>query len=130
MNRPASPLSRWKEIVHPIFWPLFFWNLRRFARFLRQRIETGGNGLIDYEVTWWGGIRIYEMYNPDAPAWDAGLEGCSRCVHIATLDVLNPHLTQAPQIPAKAGIHGSLPSQGQAEPFVGTFPNLSHLNTS
>jgi len=97
MNRPASPLSRWREIVHPIFWPVFFWNLRQFAKFLRLRIEAGGNGLISYDVTWWGGIRIFEMYNPDAPAWDAKLEGCAKRVHVATLDVFNPCLsTRAP----------------------------------
>jgi len=145
MNRPASPLSRWREIVHPIFWPVFFWNLRRFAGFLRLRIEAGGNGLIRYDVTWWGGIRIYELFDPDAPTWDSGLEGCSRRVHIDTLDVLNPYLTQFPQVPAQAGIHGSvslpeallasfihgsLPAQGPAGLHAGTFPNLPFINTS
>ena len=145
MNRPVSPLARWRSIVHPIFWPVFFWNLRRFAKFLRLRIEAGGNGLISYDVTWWGGIRIYELFDPDTPAWDAPLQGCAKRVHIATLDVLNPHLTLAPQIPPKAGIdgsvclpgalaasfvHGSLPEQGPAENFAGTFPNLPYLNTS
>ena len=110
-----------------------------------MRIEAGGNGLISYDVTWWGGIRIYEMYHPDAPAWDAPLQGCAKRVHIATLDVLNPHLTPFPQIPAKAGIHGSvclpgalaasfvhgsLPAQAPAENFAGTFPYLPYLNTS
>jgi len=144
MNQ-ASPLARWREIVHPIFWPVFFWNLRKFAIFLRLRTEASGNGLISYDVTWWGGIRIYEIHDPDTPAWNAGLDDCATRVHLATLDVSNPHLTKRPQIPAQAGIHGSvsnpgalmativhgsLPAQGPADIFVAAFPDLAFLNTS
>lgn len=67
-TRSTSPIACWRETFCPLFWPVFFWNLRKFANFLRQRIETGGNRLIDYELTWWGGIGIYEMFDPDAPA--------------------------------------------------------------
>ncbi|MEO0817515.1 MAG: hypothetical protein AAFX86_09445 [Pseudomonadota bacterium] len=69
-----SQILRWREIVHPLFWPVFFWNLWKFAHFLRLRIEASGNGLISFQVTWWGAIRIYEVIDPDAPTWDAGLE--------------------------------------------------------
>ncbi|MEL6567028.1 MAG: hypothetical protein AAFQ22_01325 [Pseudomonadota bacterium] len=89
----CSQILRWREIVHPFFWPVFFWNLRKFAATLARKIEeNAGQGLISYEVTWWGGIRIYQMIDPDAPRWDAGLQGCAQRVHLATLDVGNPYL--------------------------------------
>ncbi|MEM9740917.1 MAG: hypothetical protein AAF829_13760, partial [Pseudomonadota bacterium] len=85
---PQSPLLHWREIVYPLFWPVFFWNLRRFVRFMRLRIEAGGGeGLISYEVTWWGAIRIDRVVDPDGPAWDAALAPRARRVHLATLDV-------------------------------------------
>ena len=140
-----SPIQRWREIVHPLFWPVFFCNLRKFARFMHARIEARGNGLVGYDITWWGAIRIFELIDPDAPAWDAGLEGCSQRVHLATLDLFNPYLSTSPQIPAQAGIHGSLslpgalvatfahgslPAQGPTDVSADTFPNLPYVNTS
>ncbi|MEM1150061.1 MAG: hypothetical protein AAGI03_05835, partial [Pseudomonadota bacterium] len=103
------------------------------------------NGLISYEITWWGGIRIHVMIDPDPPSWDWGLESCARRVHIATLDIGNPHLTDCPQISALAAMHkpvfGSsaiaasvlkriLPASTLATIPAGTFPNLPHLDTS
>ncbi|MEL6567605.1 MAG: hypothetical protein AAFQ22_04240 [Pseudomonadota bacterium] len=89
-----SQILRWREIVHPFFWPVFFWNLRRFAAMLSRRLEQNdGQGFISYEITWWGGIRVWRMVDPDAPSWDVGLESCARRVHLATLDVGNPHLS-------------------------------------
>ncbi|MEM1150480.1 MAG: hypothetical protein AAGI03_07960 [Pseudomonadota bacterium] len=144
-RRPSSPISRWREIVHPLFWPVFFWNLRRFAATLQKKIAAGGNGLISYEITWWGGIRIHVMIDPDPPAWDAPLDDCARRVHVATLDIGNPHLTDCPLIAAQAGIEESvfgpvaraksllkviLPAQYATAIPAGTFPNLSHLDTS
>ncbi|MEL6569393.1 MAG: hypothetical protein AAFQ22_13320 [Pseudomonadota bacterium] len=89
-----SQILRWREIVHPLFWPVFFWNLRKFARFLRLRIEASGNGLISFQVTWWGAIRIYGVIDPDAPKWDAGLEVGAQRVYLATLDIGNPFLSR------------------------------------
>ncbi|MEM1150835.1 MAG: hypothetical protein AAGI03_09780 [Pseudomonadota bacterium] len=144
-RRPSSPISRWREIVHPFFWPVFFWNLRRFAATLQKRIAAGGNGLISYEITWWGGIRIHVMIDPDPPSWDAPLDDCARRVHIAKLDIGNPHLTGCPLIAALAGIDepifgsesctpsllkGILPAPDLATLPAGTFPNLPHLDTS
>ncbi|MEL6568091.1 MAG: hypothetical protein AAFQ22_06710 [Pseudomonadota bacterium] len=89
-----SQILRWREIVHPFFWPVFFWNLRRFAVMLTRRLEENdGQGFISYEITWWGGIRVWRTIDPDGPSWDADLERCARCVHLATLDVGNPHLS-------------------------------------
>ncbi|MEL6568544.1 MAG: hypothetical protein AAFQ22_09010 [Pseudomonadota bacterium] len=89
-----SQLLRWREIVHPFFWPVFFWNLRKFAAMLSRRLEENdGQGFISYEITWWGGIRVWRMVDPDAPSWDANLEGCARRVRLATQDVRNPHLS-------------------------------------
>jgi len=93
----ASPLSRWREIVHPIFWPVFFWNLRGFLRLVqRLREDHPQDGQIAYAVTWWGGIHVEWVFANDvAPAegWDAPLERCTLRVHLATLDVFNPYLT-------------------------------------
>ncbi|MEO0816570.1 MAG: hypothetical protein AAFX86_04605 [Pseudomonadota bacterium] len=140
-----SQILRWREIVHPFFWPVFFWNLWKFAHFLRLRIEASGNGLITFEVTWWGAIRIYDVIDPDAPKWDAGLEVGAQRVHLATLDVGNPHLTRCPQVLAQAGLCGAfvhrktlvsvitprtLPPPELTACFAGTFRNLPHLDTS
>jgi len=148
MNQ-ASPLSRWREIVHPIFWPVFFWNLRGFLRLIQNlREDHPQDGQIAYAVTWWGGIHVEWVYpNDAAPAesWDTPLERCTRRIHLATLDVFNPYLTPLPPIPAQAGLHGSvfdpgarvarivhgfLPAQEPAGLGAGVFPNLAFLNTS
>ena len=148
MNQ-ASPLSRWREIVHPIFWPVFFWNLRGFQRLVQHLREVHPNeGQIAYAVTWWGGIHVEWVYpNDAAPAesWDSELKSCARRIHLATLDTSNPHLSPLPPVPAQAGIHGSvsdpgalvarivhgsLPSQEPAGFGAGTFPQPGHLNTS
>ncbi|MEO0817053.1 MAG: hypothetical protein AAFX86_07060 [Pseudomonadota bacterium] len=89
-----SQIQRWREIVHPFFWPVFFWNLRRFAAMITLRLEENdGQGFISYEITWWGGIRVWRMVDPDPPRWDAGLKDRARRVHLATLHVGNPHLS-------------------------------------
>ncbi|MEM1150831.1 MAG: hypothetical protein AAGI03_09760 [Pseudomonadota bacterium] len=144
-RRPSSPISRWREIVHPFFWPVFVWNLRRFAVTLQKKIAAGGNGLISYEITWWGGTRIHVMIDPDPPSWDAPLEDCARRVCVATLDIGNPHLSHFSTLPTDTGmdrsIFGSstlaasrldrtLPTPDLATLPTGTFPNLSHLDTS
>ena len=142
-----SQILRWREIVHPFFWPVFFWNLWKFAHFRRLRIETRGNGLITFEVTWWGAIRIYEVIDPDAPRWDAGLEGCTDRLHLAKLDVGNPYLSYraavfqvatAPE--ARATVLSMLRSvitrtrhagKGRRTALaLGCFAEPSHLNTS
>ncbi|MEM1152343.1 MAG: hypothetical protein AAGI03_17655, partial [Pseudomonadota bacterium] len=130
---------------HPFFWPVFFWNLRRFAATLQKKIAAGGNGLISYEITWWGGIRIHVMIDPDPPAWDTPLDDCALRVQIATLDIGNPYLTDCPLIAAHAEtdesifglrlcaeilLKGILPAPHTAAIPAGTFPNLPHLDTS
>ncbi|MEM1152137.1 MAG: hypothetical protein AAGI03_16605, partial [Pseudomonadota bacterium] len=112
---------------------------------LQKKIAAGGNGLISYEITWWGGIRIHVMIDPDPPSWDAPLADCARRVHVATLDIGNPYLTDCPQIATRAEtdksilgssalaasvFKGILPAQNPAAISVGTFPNLPHLDTS
>ncbi|MEM1151366.1 MAG: hypothetical protein AAGI03_12540 [Pseudomonadota bacterium] len=144
-RRPSSPISLWREIVHPLFWPVFFWNLRRFAATLQKKIAAGGNGLISYEITWWGGIRIHVMIDPDPPAWDWELQSCARRVHVTTLDIGNPHLTGCPALPNRTGLDrsifgssalaaswldGTVPAQQPTGIPAGTFPNLPHLDTS
>ncbi|MEL6568646.1 MAG: hypothetical protein AAFQ22_09530 [Pseudomonadota bacterium] len=145
-----SQILRWREIVHPFFWPVFFWNLRRFAAMLTRRLEVNdGQGFISYEITWWGGIRVWRMVDPDAPSWDADLEGCARRVHLATLDVGNPHLSSGAIVAlpgdkanarsllralAISTPHALRPSPfGQAKRFdvaLGCFAEPAHLNTS
>jgi len=105
----ASPLSRWREIVHPIFWPVFFWNLRGFLRWVqRLREDHPQDGQIAYAVTWWGGIHVEWVFANDvAPAesWDAPLERCTQRIRLATLEVFNPYLTRLP-LPAGGGPRG------------------------
>ena len=146
----GSQILRWREIVHPFFWPVFFWNLRKFAAKLARKIEeNAGQGLISYEITWWGGIRIYQMIDPDAPAWNAVLESCARRVHLATLDVGNPHLSSGAVFTLqgnRANALSSLTALAISTPYVfrpsragkrlrlelalGCFAEPAHLNTS
>ncbi|MEM1149814.1 MAG: hypothetical protein AAGI03_04555 [Pseudomonadota bacterium] len=85
------------------------------------------------------------MIDPDPPAWDAPLDACARRVHVATLDIGNPHLTDCPLIAALAAMHkpifgpraivasvlkGMLPAPDLAAIPAGSFPNLTHLDTS
>ncbi|MEO0818326.1 MAG: hypothetical protein AAFX86_13605 [Pseudomonadota bacterium] len=146
----GSQILRWREIVHPFFWPVFFWNLRRFAAMLSRRLEQNdGQGFISYEITWWGGIRVWRMVDPDAPSWDANLEGCARRVHLATLDVGNPHLVSGAIFALQGDEANALPLLRAlviSTPFVwfptlagrrrrfdvalGCFAEPAHLNTS
>ncbi|MEO0816150.1 MAG: hypothetical protein AAFX86_02470 [Pseudomonadota bacterium] len=142
-----SQILRWRKIVHPFFWPVFFWNLRRFAAMLSRRLEQNdGQGFISYEITWWGGIRVWRMVDPDAPAWNAGLERCARRVHLAMLDVGNPHLSSFALKGDNANALSSfialvistpcafrLPRAGKRLRFglaLGCFAEPAHLNTS
>ncbi|MEO0817422.1 MAG: hypothetical protein AAFX86_08950 [Pseudomonadota bacterium] len=142
-----SQILRWREIVHPFFWPVFFWNLWKFSRFLRLRIEASGNGLISFQVTWWGAIRIYDVIDPDAPSWDAGLEECTDRLQLAKLDVGNPYLSyRAPlsQVGMAPGSEANVLSMltslttrtrhaGKGRRMalaLGCFAEPSHLNTS
>ncbi|MEO0786195.1 MAG: hypothetical protein AAFY10_10885, partial [Pseudomonadota bacterium] len=145
-------LLRWREIVHPLFWPVFFWNLRRFVVVLgRLRAEQGDHGQIAYEITWWGAIRIHWTYAEAQPEWDDCLEGCVKRIHLATLDVFNSYLTPCAADPSAGwgpslnGVKlrrwlrsalsmdlchvsspraGYLPSQVSAGLLVGAFPEL------
>ncbi|MEO0786941.1 MAG: hypothetical protein AAFY10_14690 [Pseudomonadota bacterium] len=149
---------RWREIVHPLFWPVFFWNLRRFVVVLgKLRAEQGDNGQIAYEITWWGAIRIHWTYPEPEVEWDADLGAYARRIHLATLDVFNPYLTPHAADPSaswgpslngatlrrwlRAALNGPahtvssprdgyLPSQVSAGLLVGAFPEPGHLNTS
>ncbi|MEO0786514.1 MAG: hypothetical protein AAFY10_12525 [Pseudomonadota bacterium] len=151
-------LLRWREIVHPLFWPVFFWNLRRFVVVLaRLRAEQGDNGQIAYEITWWGAIRIHWTYPEPVGEWDAELGACARRIHLATLDVFNPYLTPHAADPSAGwgpSLKGAalsrwlrstlsmnlcqtssprdvyLPSQVSAELRAGVFPEPGNLNTS
>ncbi|MEO0816724.1 MAG: hypothetical protein AAFX86_05390 [Pseudomonadota bacterium] len=146
----CSPILRWREIVHPFFWPVFFWNLRKFAATLARNIEENdGQGLVSFDITWWGGIRIHFMIDPDAPEWDARLERCAKCVHVATQDVGNPYLsasvplallgevtsglrrriTISNQAPLALGPRPAASGKRLAVAF-GCFAEPAHLNTS
>ncbi|MEM9738992.1 MAG: hypothetical protein AAF829_03920 [Pseudomonadota bacterium] len=142
---PVPLLMRWREIVHPLFWPVFFWNLRRFVRVLDGLRERQGDyGQLSYGITWWGAIQIRWVIPETAPDWDETLGPMARRIHLATLDVLNPYLCAA--VPGRLGC-GLLPVQfyENAGPLAqatstgrvawialntGRFPQPEHLNTS
>ncbi|MEM6946930.1 MAG: hypothetical protein AAF486_02445 [Pseudomonadota bacterium] len=70
----VPPLARWREIVWPLFWPVFLWNLRGFVRLLeRQMDRAGADSVMVYDITWWGAIRVHWMQRPAPPPWDAAL---------------------------------------------------------
>ncbi|MEL6569781.1 MAG: hypothetical protein AAFQ22_15305, partial [Pseudomonadota bacterium] len=145
-----SPILRWREIVHPFFWPVFFWNLRKFAATLAHKIEENNSqGLVSFDITWWGGIRVHLMIDPDAPRWDAGLERCAKCVHLATLDVGNPYLSTSVPLTLQGVLTSDLsrrmtisietphalgpppaPSGKRLTLAFGCFAEPAHLNTS
>ncbi|MEN0079127.1 MAG: hypothetical protein AAF753_08440 [Pseudomonadota bacterium] len=89
MNAPAASLGRqvapklenWRAVVWPLFWPVFFWNLRIFLRLIQERkAAVGPKGVFIYEVTWYGVIKIHWMQPPTPARWDDDLGGCARRV--------------------------------------------------
>ncbi|MEM1106910.1 MAG: hypothetical protein AAGH87_11025 [Pseudomonadota bacterium] len=146
MNAPAASLGRqvaptlenWRALVWPLFWPVFFWNLRIFLRLMQeQKAAVGPKGVFIYEVTWYGVIRIHWMQPPTPELWDDALEGCAKRVGWAlgrgaadqAFDV------EALVAQAKAALAGVLPNPraatcGRARLALGAFPGPAHLDTS
>ncbi|MEM1106646.1 MAG: hypothetical protein AAGH87_09675 [Pseudomonadota bacterium] len=78
----APTLENWRAVVWPLFWPVFFWNLRVFLRLMQeQSAAVGPRGVFIYEVTWYGVIRIHWMQPPTPARWDDTLDGCARRIH-------------------------------------------------
>ena len=85
---PASSLQRWREIVHPLFWPVFLWNLRGFVTRLEALMEAHGTqARLVWAISWWGWIHIEVVYPADAPApkpdWATTLSACTARVRAA-----------------------------------------------
>ncbi|MEM1106842.1 MAG: hypothetical protein AAGH87_10665 [Pseudomonadota bacterium] len=77
----APTLENWRAVVWPLFWPVFFWNLRIFLRLIQeQKAAVGPKGVFIYEVTWYGVIRIHWMQPPTPARWDDALKSCARRV--------------------------------------------------
>ena len=70
-------LRRYFDFVHPFFWPVLYWQLKRAWLFLQREKLTS----VLLSVTWWGSVRIVYLgdkieapvHNPLAPTkprWD------------------------------------------------------------
>ncbi|MEM1105230.1 MAG: hypothetical protein AAGH87_02485 [Pseudomonadota bacterium] len=146
MTAPAPPLGRqvaptlenWRAVVWPLFWPVFFWNLRIFLRLIQeQKAAVGPKGVFIYEVTWYGVIKIHWMQPPAAPCWDDALAVCARRMgRVLGREALEQWFgTQALVAQAKAALAGVLPNlrvtkSRRAELALGAFPGPAHLDTS
>jgi hypothetical protein len=51
-NYPA--FRRYFDAVHPLFWPVLYWQLKRAWIFLQREKLTS----VLLAITWWGGVRI------------------------------------------------------------------------
>jgi hypothetical protein len=51
-NYPA--FRRYFDAVHPLFWPVLYWQLKRAWIFLQKEKLTS----VLLAITWWGGVRI------------------------------------------------------------------------
>jgi hypothetical protein len=110
------------DAVHPLFWPVLYWQLKRAWLCLRR--ENLNSILL--AVTWWGGVRIvhrgdriveakpnpFTLTKPryDDPVW-------STDVPAAFLD--------APFILPRLGGEGGCPQRGQSEGAFASTPNTS-----
>ncbi|MEM1105448.1 MAG: hypothetical protein AAGH87_03585 [Pseudomonadota bacterium] len=146
MDESASPLDRqvaptlenWRAVVWPLFWPVFFWNLRVFLRLMQeQKAAVGRKGVFIYEVTWYGVIRIHWMQPPATPRWDDALSRCARRMGRVLGCEAGDHAfdVEALVAQAKAALAGVLlnPRAAQsrrAELASGAFPRPAHLDTS
>ncbi|MBA3070289.1 MAG: hypothetical protein FP825_17650 [Hyphomonas sp.] len=45
---------RYFDAVHPFFWPVLYWQLKRAWLCLQREKRTS----VLLEITWWGGVRI------------------------------------------------------------------------
>ncbi|MEM1105816.1 MAG: hypothetical protein AAGH87_05450 [Pseudomonadota bacterium] len=146
MDKSAPPLGRqiaptlenWRAVVWPLFWPVFFWNLRIFLRLMQeQNAAVGPKGVFIYEVTWYGVIRIHWMQPPTAERWDDVLAGGARRMHRVlgrnardrAVD-LKPLVAKAQAEPAGVLPNPSATQRRRARLALGAFPGPGHLDTS
>ncbi|MEN0079235.1 MAG: hypothetical protein AAF753_09010 [Pseudomonadota bacterium] len=138
----APTLENWRAVVWPLFWPVFFWNLRIFLRLMQdQKAAVGPRGVFIYEVTWYGVIRIHWMQPPTPARWDDRLDGCAKRVRRALSEVGRDWTfdVEALVAQAKAGLASAmagLPPNpraaiGRRAPLaMGAFPGPGRLDTS
>ncbi|MEM6947640.1 MAG: hypothetical protein AAF486_06080 [Pseudomonadota bacterium] len=134
----APTLENWRAVVWPLFWPVFFWNLRIFLRLIQeQKAAVGRKGVFIYEVTWYGVIKIHWMQPPTPERWDDAVAGCARRIRrVLERDAgLHAFDVEALVAQAKAALAGVLPSRGAARSrfarlTLGAFPGPGRLDTS
>ncbi|MEM1105518.1 MAG: hypothetical protein AAGH87_03935 [Pseudomonadota bacterium] len=134
----APTLENWRAVVWPLFWPVFFWNLRVFLRLMQeQKAAVGPKGVFIYEVTWYGVIRIHWMQPPTPARWEDALAGCARRVRRALSEVGRDRMfdVEALVAQAKAALAG-VPANPRAATgrraglALGAFPGPGRLDTS
>ncbi|MEM1104813.1 MAG: hypothetical protein AAGH87_00365 [Pseudomonadota bacterium] len=138
----APTLGNWRQVVWPLFWPVFFWNLRGFLRLIQgQMARARRKGVFVYEVTWYGAIHIHWM-QPATPArWNTALEGCARrAQRILGRDgapeaIAADGLAQcARALPRPGGWAAQLKrarfARLRARLALGAFPGPAHIDTS
>jgi hypothetical protein len=118
--RNSVHFRRYFDAVHPLFWPLLFWNLGRVMTWM----GAGQYGEAFIEITWWGGVKLHlvgdkieaEKQIPIAqtrPHWSDPVWSMDVPVSISDLAALETRRLQ-PILPRSCG-GGGWPQSGQTE---------------
>lgn len=63
--------------VHPLFWPVLWWNLHRFVARLEVLMTLyGRDARLSWRVSWYGVIEIYAVHPVPQRSWRHVLADC------------------------------------------------------
>ncbi len=118
-NYPA--FRRYFDAVHPFFWPVLYWQLKRAWLFLQREKLT----CVLLAITWWGGVRIVHMGDklPDSTIYRLP-ERTFRPLTDASWESATPEAQRALFLPREAG-GGGIPHSGMTEGAFAPFPDTS-----
>ncbi|MBU4568839.1 MAG: hypothetical protein KJ833_07735 [Alphaproteobacteria bacterium] len=118
---------RYFDAVHPVFWPVLFWQLGRFFKWMRAEQLSE----VLFEITWWGGVRIHIIgdklaapspFAPTKPRWDDPVWASDVPVYV--LGPIELSACHALILPRTCG-GGGIPHRGMTEGALTPNPNTS-----
>ena len=132
--RRYPAFRRYFDAVHPFFWPVLYWQLKRAWIFLQREKLTS----VLLAISWWGGVRIVHLgdkievpkHNPLAatkPRWDDPV--WSMDVPILFLEAVHalilPCLRGLARIGDRTAITRARPEGPEGAPPLHPVPNTS-----